>query len=54
MDNGYLLTLSIHLAEIPTSPQNFGTEMNTLADTASYARQQINSLKLPWFAPNDI
>ena len=23
MDYGYLLTLSIHLAEIPTSPQNF-------------------------------
>ena len=22
MDHGYLLTLSIHLAEIPTSPQN--------------------------------
>ena len=27
MDHGYLLTLSIHLAEIPTSPQNFA---NTL------------------------
>jgi len=23
MDHGYMLTLSIHLAEIPTSPQNF-------------------------------
>ena len=23
MDHGYLLTLSIHFAEIPTSPQNF-------------------------------
>ena len=23
MDHGYLLTLSIHLAEIPTKPQNF-------------------------------
>ena len=23
MDHGYLLTLSIHIAEIPTSPQNF-------------------------------
>ena len=27
MDHGYLLRLSIHLAEIPTSPQNFA---NTL------------------------
>ena len=27
MDHGFLLTLSIHLAEIPTSPQNFA---NTL------------------------
>ena len=24
MDHGYLLTLCIHLTEIPTSPQNFG------------------------------
>ena len=23
MDHGYMLTLSIHLAEIPTSPENF-------------------------------
>ena len=37
MDHGFLLTLSIHLAEIPTSPQkHLGTEMNTLAETASY------------------
>ena len=33
MDHGYLLTLCIHLTEIPTSPQNFDKTRNQINDT---------------------
>ena len=41
MDHGNLLTLSIHFAKIPTSPQNFAKHRGTESCTHSYTEYYL-------------